>query len=424
MSSSIYKTKKLITLIALLVFSFSLIGTTNVATEKESQYYWLKIQAKDKFQRTIISEDGIAIEIVKDDYIIAYGSQRDKELMESRGWLLASSNLRLEKKLGATDFPQEDQLYHNYSELTAALNKVAQENPDLVRLNSIGKTVENRDIYAVQMTTDFANAMQKPALLIMGGHHAREHLSVEMPLKFIQYLISAYRSNNERVKTLIENRDIHIIPAVNPDGLEYDVASGSYKMWRKNRFRNSNGSYGVDLNRNYDYQWGTGGSSSSPSSDTYMGPRPFSEPETQAIKKYVEDHENITILLSFHSFSKLILYPWGHKYTGIENGNDQAVHQKMAEKMSEWNGYTPQQSSDLYIASGDTTDWSYGVHKIISFTFELDPANNGFGGDGFYPGPGAIDSSFNKNIEPLLYLLEYADNPYRVLNMGIGPIKP
>ncbi len=408
----------------LLVFSFSLISATAIENANVHQYYWLKIKAQDKFQRSIITEDGIAIEIVKDDYVIAYGSEREKQLMEKRGWLLSASNLYLEKQAGAKDFPQQDQLYHNYLELTTELNNLVKENSDIMKLNSIGKTVENRDIFAVQITGDFANAANKPALLVMGGHHAREHLSVEMPIKFIKLLLNGYRTNNERIKSLVENRDIHIIPAVNPDGLEFDISTSSYKMWRKNRFKNSNGTFGVDLNRNYDFQWGTGGSSSSPSSDTYMGSRPFSEPETQAIKRYVESHENITILLSFHSFSKLILFPWGHKYASIENTNDQLVHQKMAEKMSTWNGYAPQQSSELYIASGDTTDWSYGVHKIISFTFELDPANNGFGGDGFYPGPSAIETSFNKNIEPLLYLLDYADNPYRALQMGIGPINP
>lgn len=408
----------------ILLFSFSLLSATTVNQANSRQYYWLKIKATDKFQRSIISEDGIAIEIVKDDYVIAYGSDLEKEKMEKRGWLLASSNLLLEKDFGAKDFPQQDQLYHNYTELTTALNQLASENSDIMRLASIGKTVENRDIWSAQITTDFSNANNKPALLVMGGHHAREHLSVEMPLKFIKYLINGYRNNDTRIRSLVENRDIHIIPAVNPDGLEYDISTSSYKMWRKNRVKNSNGTFGVDLNRNYGFQWGTGGSSSSPSSDTYMGPRAFSEPETLAIKNYVESHDNITILLSFHSYSKLILYPWGHKYGEIENSNDLLVHQKMARKMSEWNGYTPEQSSDLYIASGDTTDWSYGVHKIISFTFELDPDDSGFGGGGFYPGPGAIETSFAKNTEPLMYLLDYADNPYRVLNMGIGPINP
>ena len=410
--------------VSFFLFSFSLISATTLDQANSHQFYWLKIQAYDKFQRSIISEDGIAIEIVRDDYVIAYGSEIEKEKMEKRGWLLASSNLVIEKEMGAKDFPQEDQLYHSYTELTTELNALAKDNSDIMKLGSIGKTVENRDIMGVEITADFANAAQKPAFLVMGGHHAREHLSVEMPLKFIKYLIDGYRTGNPRVKSFVENRDIHIIPAVNPDGLEFDVSTSSYKMWRKNRVKNSNGTFGVDLNRNYGFQWGTGGSSSSPSSDTYMGPKAFSEPETQAIKNYVESHENITILLSFHSFSKLILFPWGHKYADIENGNDLLVHQKMAQKMSEWNGYTPQQSSDLYIASGDTTDWSYGVHKIISFTFELDPDDSGFGGGGFYPGPSAIDTSFAKNTEPLLYLLEYADNPYRVLHMGIGPINP
>ena len=85
----------------------------------------------------------------------------------------------------------------------------------------------------------------------------------------------------------------------------------------------------------------------------------------------------------------------------------------MAETMAKWNGYRPQQSSDLYIASGDTTDWSYGAHGIISFTFELDPATIWEGG--FYPGQDFIDPTFRKNLEPCLYLIDMADNPYRSL---------
>ena len=367
----------------------------------------------------MIANTGVAIEIVKDDYVIAYGNDLQKEALEKLGWLEAASNLAFEK-----DFPTKDSAYHNYAELTDAITKLANENPDIVKMTSIAKTNEGRDIWALQITADHAHASDKPAAIFMGGHHAREHLSVEMPLLWAQYLVTQFRGGNPRVIGLLNSRDVHIIPVVNPDGMEYDIKDGSYKMWRKNRSRNANGTYGVDLNRNYGYQWGTGGSSSDGNNETYMGPKAFSEIESTAIKNYVDTHTNITILLSFHSFSKLILYPWGHKYAGIETANDKLVHEKMATTMAEWNGYQPQQSSELYIASGDTTDWSYGVHKIISFTFELDPANNGFGGGGFYPGPGVIDPVFQKNLEPLLYLLDYSDNPYRVLNVGIGPIKP
>jgi carboxypeptidase T len=413
---------KKIVLISLAAFSLLTLSSVKKANSTDYQYYWMKVAATDKFQRSVIASTGAAIEIVKDDYVIAYGNDIELARIKKLGWLQASSNLADE--MSAKDFPTKDAAYHNYAELTEALSNLAKNNPDIMQLSSIAKTGEGRDIWAVRLTADFNNASNKPAAIFMGGHHAREHLSVEMPLMLTQYLVDQFRAGNQRVMSLINSRDIHIIPVVNPDGMEYDIKDGSYKMWRKNRTRNANGTYGVDLNRNYGYQWGTGGSSSDPSSDTYKGVTPFSEIESKAIRDYVEAHQNITVLLSIHSFSKLILYPWGHKYSAIETGADKQVHEAMARKMSQWNGYAPQQSSELYIASGDTTDWSYGAHKIISFTFELDPANNGFGGGGFYPGAGVIQPVFQKNIEPFLYLMDLSDNPYRALSIGIGPIGP
>jgi carboxypeptidase T len=85
----------------------------------------------------------------------------------------------------------------------------------------------------------------------------------------------------------------------------------------------------------------------------------------------------------------------------------------MARTMASWNKYTPQQASDLYIASGDTTDWAYGELGIFAFTFELSPKSMWDGG--FYPGQGVIDRVFNDNLRPLLYMLDVADDPYRVV---------
>lgn len=413
---------KKIGLLSALILTLLTLTSVKYAYSTDPQYYWMKVAASDKYQRSIIADTGVTIEIVKDDYVIAYGSDVELAKIKKLGWLQASSNLA--EEMSAQDYPTKDAPYHNYAELTEALNTMAKNNPDIVRLSSIAKTPEGRDIWALRITSDFNNASTKPAPIFMGGHHAREHLSTEMPLMLAQYLVDQYHAGNQKIISLVNSRDIHIIPMVNPDGMEYDIKDGSYKMWRKNRTRNANGTYGVDLNRNYGYQWGTGGSSSDPGNDTYKGTKPFSEIESTAIKNYVEANTNITVLLTIHTFSKLILYPWGHKYNPIETGADQKVHSVMANKMAEWNGYTPQQSSELYIASGDTTDWSYGVHKIISFTFELDPANNGFGGGGFYPGAGVIQPVFQKNLEPFLYLIDYSDNPYRALDVGIGPIGP
>lgn len=395
----------------------SLLFVVPQARTNDHNIYWMKIRANDQFQRSVIADTGVSIETVREDFVAATGTLEEKNAIEKLGWLEVSFPVT-----EAMDFPAKDSAYHNYAELTQKIQELARTYPNLLQVSSAGKSTEGRDIWALRISGNLNQANNLPAIIYMGGHHAREHLSVELPLYYAEYFLSEYTKGTPRIVNLLNGRDIHIIPAVNPDGLEYDVASGSYQMWRKNRSRNSDGTYGVDLNRNYGYQWGTGGSSGNTNSETYKGPRAFSEPETQAMKAYIEAHQNISTLLTFHTFSELILYPWGYKYTGIDIARDQQVHQKMAEKMATWNNYSPQQSSSLYQASGDTTDWAYGEHKIISFTFELDPTNNGWGGGGFYPGAGVIPGVQQKNLEPVLYLAEYADNPYRVLDVTIDPI--
>lgn len=395
--------------------AISLIPLENAQSVDTTQH-WMKIRADDKFERTLVANTGASIEAIRDDYVIAIGSLEELEAIKDLGLLELSFPLT-----EAMDFPAKDAAFHNYAEMTEKLQSLTRQNPDISSLSSIGKSLEGRDIWAVRISGDLKNAASLPAAIFMGGHHAREHLSIELPIYYVEYLLTEYRNGNPRIQRLVNSRDIHFIPMVNPDGAEYDISSGNYKSWRKNRRQNGNGTYGVDLNRNYSYKWGGGGASTSPGSDTYRGPQAFSEPETQAVKTYVETHENITSLLSFHTFSKLILYPWGHQYESISNTRDKQVHETMARKMAEWNGYRPQQASELYIASGDTTDWSYGEQKIISFTFELDPANSGWGSGGFYPGAQIIPEVQSKNLEPVLYMIEFADNPYRVID-GDGPI--
>ncbi len=395
-----------------LLMLFLVIGSVcgwQYANSIDDEKYWLEIEAKDKVARTEIANQGYAIEIVGEHSVSVIGTQADKQTLEKQGRLLSSrllSDFRL-------DFPKDDSAYHNYAELTEELTALASANPDIVSMTSIGKSIEGRDIWAMRISGKLDTADREPGIIFLGGHHAREHLSVELPLAYCKFLVNEYHRGNESIVKLLNSRDVHIIPAVNVDGLEFDVATGKYKYWRKNRRLNDNGTYGVDLNRNYGYLWNTGGSSGNPGSDVYHGPTPFSEPETQAIKAYIENHTNISILLSFHTFSELILYPWGNTYDPIANETDRKVHETMAKTMAQWNSYKPQQSSDLYITSGDTTDWSYGVEKIFSFTFELDPKSQYSGG--FYPGAKIIDEVIEKNLKPVLYLIETAGDPYGVL---------
>lgn len=311
----------------------------------------------------------------------------------------------------SVEFPKGDEAFHTYQEVLSELKGYAQRFPDLVEYFEFGKTIEENVIPAIKISRKDHGQNFIPAILFLGAHHAREHLSTEIPMLLIKYLLDQY-GKDQRITGLLDSRVLYFVPMLNVDGAMYDITGRKYKSWRKNRVKNKGGTYGVDLNRNYAFGWGTGGSSRSESSDVFMGPNPFSEPETIAVKDFVETHPEIRTLLSFHTFSELILYPWGGRDEGI-GGRDQKVFETMAQTMAQWNKYKPEQASDLYIASGDTCDWAYGEHGIFCFTFELSPSSIWSGG--FYPGAKAIDPTFRANILPALYLIEKAADPYSVL---------
>lgn len=396
----------------LFISLIALIFASSSGETEQHQRFMVEIQARDRFERSLIAESGAAIEQISDEYVTAIVTYEELELLKKHFKIIKSSSL----DWGVWQFPSSDESYHDYYQVLEELQNLQQEFPKLIRLDSIGKTVEGRDIWAAQISENIHQTLgQKPAAIFMGGHHAREHLSVEVPLRITKWMMRQYAEGNPRIKELLATREYHLIPMINPDGLEYDIEGGRYKTWRKNRRLNSNHTYGVDLNRNYSFKWGTGGASSNPASETFRGPQPFSEPETQAVKTYLESNRHISIVLSYHTFSELILYPWGYTEEPIAKSKDQRLYETLAAKMAEWTNYTPMNSAGLYIASGDLTDWTYGELGMISFTFELDPKQGGFGGGGFYPGAKAIEPAVKKNIEPVLYLLELADNPYRAL---------
>jgi carboxypeptidase T len=397
--------------VGLLVLSSFLFLRAPTAKEFDLSQHIFKVTAQNKFERSLIANAGVSIEVVKGDQVTAIGTGAAVQKLKNLGFVVTELS-----PVEALDFPVEDQRFHNYTELKTALVNLSRSYPQQTELQVIGRSGEGRDILALKISANRNSAESLPGILYVGGHHAREHLSVEIPLMLAEDLLAKYAANDSRVRSLLETRDITIIPNLNPDGSEYDISTGSYKVWRKNRRANARRTFGVDLNRNYDFAWGTGGSSTNPSDETYMGTAAFSEPETVAIKNYVEAHPNIKVMLSYHTYSELILYPWGHTYDPIAQAQDKKIFENMANTMSRWNGYTPQQSSELYIASGDLTDWAYGAHKIFAFTFELDPQGGfGSGGGGFYPGAAVIDEVYKKNFEPALYLLQMAGDPTRAL---------
>jgi len=414
------------------IFVFSLYSIVLFSDDKNKEINstdlyasrFIQVKADTRELRSELANLGMSIEWVRSDSVWGFADPISLKNIKKNGFdILGDYDLSVGRGGHQnTDaflfgFPDKDSAFHDYEETIAALKFLQSTHADIAKTHTIGKTIEGRDIVGIHINSNPHELKQtqsnKPGVFIVGMHHAREHLSSEIPLKFAQYLLENRYSTD--IKRLIETRDIWIFPMLNSDGLEHDISdTDKYKNWRKNRRDNGDGSFGVDLNRNYGFMWGTGGSSKNTRSDVYMGESPFSEPETASIKKFIESRTNIKVLLTVHTFSELILYPWGHTFDPISNRDDLNTFKKMAETMAAWNKYKPQSASSLYIASGDTVDWAYGEHGIFGFTFELTPKSMWEGG--FYIGAKAIERVFNDNLRPLLYLLEVADNPHKVHN--------
>ncbi|MEO0335174.1 MAG: M14 family metallopeptidase [Pseudomonadota bacterium] len=393
-------------------FSLILFGLTSVTPAYAHGGFGsdlIKVKATNKFERSRISNLGFAIEEVHSDHVVVSGNQKDIDVLRGLNLFMGVEHT----SFSFLSFPSEDSRYHDHLEILDALDSLQEQFPNLVKVSVMGLSVEGRIIPVATLTVDPESHAEKPGIVFLGAHHAREHISAEVPLRHLMRFCEQYEAGDEEVVRLLSTRSLYFAPLINPDGKAYDLKEGRYKSWRKNR-RLFGSNYGVDLNRNYSFMWGTGGSSDNPRSDVFMGLEPFSEPEIQAVKTFVENSPNLTSLLSYHSYGKLILYPWGHTYDSVGNEKDFAIFTTMAEKMALWNDYQPTQGSDLYVVSGNTIDWSYGEHGLISFTFELDP--RGFRRGGFYPGDEIIDEVVEKNWRPVLFMTEYADRPERVLD--------
>lgn len=312
-----------------------------------------------------------------------------------------------------------DDRYHTFAETEAELQEIAALYPDITRLEVIGRSVEGRPIYALKISDRAQeDEWSEPAVLIFALMHAREHLSTEMALDIVHMLIEGYGRSGE-VTNLVHQREIWVIPDLNPDGDVYDVESGYYRFWRKNRRPNPDGSFGVDLNRNFGYQWGCcGGSSPDPPDATYRGPAPFSEPESAALRDFAASHPNITVSLDLHSYGEWILWPYGYTQDPLPADMrplDYEVFRRLAEEMAGMNGYRAVQMSQLYLIDGSADDWLYGVRGIFAFAFELYPRSYN---PGFYPPGSVIPAETARNRPAALYLLRMADNPRKVVGEG------
>jgi carboxypeptidase T len=320
----------------------------------------------------------------------------------------------------ASEFPAGKQGYHSYTEMAADVAAVAAAHPDIVSRFSIGKSYQGRDLWAVKISDNVNVDEAEPEVMFDGGHHADEHMSTEMTLHILHWLVDGY-GVDPRITAIVDSREIWIVFMVNPDGVEYDISGGRFHNWRKNRQPTpGTSSIGTDLNRNYGYRWGGGGrTSANPADITYRGTAAFSTPEDRAMRAFlasrvVGGRQQIRTAITFHESGRLVMWPYGYTMTDVPSDmtyQDHAALALMGRNMARTNGYKPEQASDLYISSGTSRDYQYGVYRIFTYTFEMSVVA--------YPDDSLIEAETGRNKEAALYVMERAACPLGVLGLAV-----
>ena len=282
--------------------------------------------------------------------------------------------------------------YFRYDEMLFMLEWMKDLYPHLVsKMDTIkGYKTHDGNYLTYVKISDFPNADEdEPELLYTALHHAREPNSLSQMIFYMWYVLENYTRDPE-IKYLLDNTEMYFIPCVNPDGYIINTKNKPTGggLWRKNARKDTTGKLvGVDLNRNYGYEWGFDdeGSSPNPGSETYRGTAGFSEPETSAIREFCVAH-NFIMALNFHTFGNLLIHPWGYNDQPTDEHN---IFQAMGNVMTKSNFFKMGTGSETvgYTTNGDSDDYMYGEqgekNKIYSYTPEVGPS--------FWPSPADID---------------------------------
>jgi murein tripeptide amidase MpaA len=262
--------------------------------------------------------------------------------------------------------------YHPYDGVGGIvwyMNEIVARYPALASMVDVGTTLEGRTIWGLRITSSVLT--EKPAVVYFGCEHAREWIASTVPTYFATHLVQNYDIDSS-ITDLVDNVEFFLIPVFNVDG--YIYTWGPDRFWRKNRRDNGNGTFGVDINRNWGVGWGGQGASSDPNSLTYRGTSAFSEPETQALRDFIIAHPNLRASLDVHSYSQLILWPFG--YTSalpldqfIYNEVGSAMRSLIYEVYGRYYAAGPIYTT-IYPAAGNSVDWTYVQRGIFSFSYE------------------------------------------------------
>ncbi|MDQ3022093.1 MAG: T9SS type A sorting domain-containing protein [Bacteroidota bacterium] len=287
--------------------------------------------------------------------------------------------------------------YYTYNEVVQKLDSMRIQHPNIISVKqNLGLTHENRAVWSVKISDnpDINESTAEAPIYFDALHHAREPQSMAGVMYFMYWLLDNYGTNPEATY-LINNRELFFVPVANPDGYVYNQSTNPNGggFWRKNR-RNNSGSFGVDLNRNYNYGWGfDSGSSNDPESDIYRGPSAGSEPETQAIKNFVLQIRP-KISFSNHSVAGRYLNPYGYNDSTI----NYEIYSEFSSDFASSNNYLYGTVIEMldYYSSGTTRDY---LHSIGTYCWTTE-----VGGSGFWPSIAEIIPVANENLYAMKYL--------------------
>ncbi len=302
--------------------------------------------------------------------------------------------------------------FFTYAQMLDILDSMALLYPNLITVKQPidpTQSIEGRDIFYVKISDNPNVSEPEPQVLYTAVHHAREPESLSQLIYYMWYLLENY-STDPDIQALVDNTEMYFVPCVNPDGYIYNETTdpNGGGLWRKNRRDNLDGEWGVDLNRNYAFNWGYDDTGSSPATmdDTYRGTAPFSEPETQAVQNFVNAHQ-FKLTLNYHTYGDHNIVPWG--FIPIFLTPDSTQFDFYGHAITKYNQYhvgTPYQTVG-YIVNGSSDDWMYGEQtskpKIFAMTPEVGDQN-----DGFWPDPSRIQFLSESNVFANLTLAKLA----------------
>jgi hypothetical protein len=298
------------------------------------------------------------------------------------------------------------------------LHQIAEENPNITKLVSLGTTIQGRELLALKVTQGAQREDgRKPAVLYSANQHAREWISGEINRRLFNWFIDRWKERDPEVRRILRRNELWFVPIANPDGYEYtfDVE----RLWRKNlRDNNGNGTIelgdGVDLNRNFPnhFKYDEEGSSSIASSETYRGTGPVSEPETSAMKGLL-DRVDFSFQVNYHSVGEWLLYAEGWQIATPTA--DDPIYYALSGNLDEpaIDGFHPGLSSDvLYVTNGETTDYAHGVRGTLAWTPELgDGCPDEDCGFVFPDDEAAVQEEFERNLPFALSVAQSAEDP-------------